>query len=445
MQTRELFDGYKARILKDKALYHASYKQVLEEVANSTAQYKGKPVEFLYQPMFLRDEDYQRFDRLTSELYSILNKVIKQYLEDVSFRRHFGFSPLLETLILKDPGYSTAVPIGRFDIFYHYDTGSFQFCELNADGSSGMVEQQELARIFKSSTALKAYESEYSIRDFELFDSWVQILQDKYREFSGSDDKPQVAIVDWLQAEPPSEFLEFSSAFERDGCKAVIADPRWLEYREGSLYYKDFRIDCIYRRAVTWEIIEREQEARAFIDAYLDGAVCVVGPLRSQVIHNKIVFALLHDEEKTPFLTEEEREFVRRHIPYTKIFDINDKALVDYTIQNKNSLVLKPMDKYASKGVRIGEDYSIEEWKSIIQTEAKEEYLLQEFCRVPKVSMAFFNQEEQAVEFKDSNYIIGLFMYDGRLQGVYTRTGTKNIIGSIVECFTVPNFIFSEK
>ncbi len=445
MQTRELFEDYKDRVLKDKALYYDSYKSVLAEVAKSTAQYKGKPVEFLYQPMFLRDEDYQRFDRLTSELYSILNKVIKQYLEDAAFRGHFGFSPLLEELILKDPGYSTAVPIGRFDIFYHYDTGSFQFCELNADGSSGMVEQQELARIFKGSTALKEYEEKFSVRDFELFDSWVQILQEKYKEFSGTDDKPQVAIVDWLKGEPPSEFTEFQQAFERNGCKAIIADPRWLEYREGKLYYKDFRVDCIYRRAVTWEIIERANEARPLIDAYMDGAVCVVGPLRSQVIHNKIVFALLHDEAKTPFLTEEERAFVGRHIPYTKIFDINDKALVAYTIENKDQLVLKPMDKYASKGVRIGEDYSIEEWKDIIQQEAKEEYLLQEFCRVPKIPMAFFNQEVQEIEFKDTNYIIGLFMYDGRLQGVYTRTGTKNIIGSIVECFTVPNFIFSEK
>ncbi|MBS4039814.1 MAG: glutathionylspermidine synthase family protein, partial [Flavobacteriales bacterium] len=432
------------KIQSNNELYSDSYKKVAEAVANSTAQYKGKPVEFLYQPMFLTETDYQRFDSLTAELYKILNKVIQHYIMDADFRKHFGFSPLLEELILKDPGYSTDVPIGRFDIFYHYDTGSFQFCELNADGSSGMVEQQEIARVFRNSAAIREYEGEYSIRDFELFDSWVKILQRKYKEFSKRSEKPQVAIVDWLQADPPSEFVEFQKAFEKDGCKTIIVDPRWLEYREGKLYYKDFRIDCIYRRAVTWEIIEGAEAVRPFIEAYLAGDVCVVGPLRSQIIHNKIIFALLHDEVKTPFLTEADREFIKSHIPYTAIFDISDDHQVNYAIANKDLLVLKPMDKYASKGVRIGEDYSTEEWIKIIDEEAKEEYLLQEFCRVPKVKMAFFNEEHQ-VEFKESNYIIGLFMYDGRLQGVYTRTGTKNIIGSIVECYTVPNFVFSPK
>ena len=444
MQTRELFNDYHKRVLDNNDLYYSAYKKAIEDVSNSTAQYKGKPVDFLYQPMFLSEMDFNRFDSLTAELYNILNKVIAQYIKDEEFRQHFGFSLLLEELILKEPGYSPDVPIGRFDIFYHYDTGSFQFCELNADGSSGMVEQQEIARIFRDSTAIKEYEGKYSISDFELFDSWVKILQKKYKEFSKGEEKPQVAIIDWLQADPPSEFVEFQKAFEKDGCKTIIVDPRWLEYRDGKLYYKEFRIDCIYRRAVTWEIIERAESVKPFIEAYLAGNVCVVGPLRSQIIHNKIIFALLHDEIKTPFLTEADRDFIKLHIPYTAIFDINDAGQVDDAIANKDKLVLKPMDKYASKGVRIGADYSTEEWIRIINEEAKEEYLLQEFCRVPRVKMAFFNEENE-VEFKESNYIIGLFMYDGRLQGVYTRTGTKNIIGSIVECYTVPNFVFTEK
>ena len=33
------------------------------------------------------------------------------------FRKLYGFSPLLEQLILKDPGYSMTVPMARYDIF----------------------------------------------------------------------------------------------------------------------------------------------------------------------------------------------------------------------------------------------------------------------------------------------------------------------------------------
>lgn len=439
MLTKILFDRYREQVLTNPSGYIDSYKQVLQEVRHSVAQYKDKPVEFLYQPMFLIEADIQRFHHLTQQLHRILNKVIQHYLESKGFRAHFGFSPLLEELILKDPGYRTDIPIGRFDIFYDFGSGGFQFCELNTDGSSGMIEQQELARIFKHSFAIAELEKEYNLHDFELFDSWVKIVQSKYAEFSGGEEIPQVAIVDWIEGNIPSEFVEFQKAFERAGCKTVIADPRSLVYRDGKLYVQDFRIDCIYRRVVTSEAIERAASIKNFIDAYLNGDVCTVGPFRSQIAHNKIIFALLHDQKKTPFLTEDERRFVKEHIPFTTVFDVHNPELLNYTMENKDHLVLKPMDKYASRGVRVGRDYSAGEWRNIMLDEAREEYLLQEFCRVPKLPMAFFSEE--TVEFIKSNYIIGLYMYDGIFQGIYTRAGTKNIIGSIVECFTVPNFV----
>lgn len=443
MQTWELFDKYRVNVENRNILYSREYEGIAREVLNSTEKYKDDQIEFLYQPMFFSNKDIKLFKDLTSQMYGILNKVIEHYLIDEKFRGYFGFSPLLEKLILKDPGYSTAAPIGRFDIFYHHETGSFQFCELNADGSAGMLEQQELARIFKQSSMIKDFEKDYDVLDFELFDSWVSILQSKYIEFSKSDTKPQVAIVDWLGENPPAEFVEFQKAFERNGCKTIIVDPRWLDYRGGKLYYKDFRIDCIYRRAVTWEVIERAATVKPFLDAYLAGDVCVVGPFRSQIIHNKIVFALLHDEGKTPFLTDEEREFIKEHIPFTAILDKSNKELISSTVENKNSLVLKPMDKYASKGVRIGKDCSTEEWVRIIKEEVQEEYIVQEFCRVPMLPMAFFNKE--GIEFKKFKYIIGLYMYDGGLQGIYTRAATRNIIGGIEECFVVPGFVFTER
>lgn len=440
MMTSKLFSQYREQVQANPNKYIDSYKQVFQEVQHSATLYNGKPVVFLYQPMFLTETDIEHCEQLTKQLYSILDKVIKYYLEDKNFRAHFGFSPLLEELILKDPGYKTDIPMGRFDIFYDLDNGRLQFCELNTDGSTGMEQQQELAKIFKQSSAIQEFEKEYDLHDFELFDSWVKVIQTKYEEFSKSNVTPQVAIVDWLGEKIPSEFVAFQKAFERAGCKTVIADPSWLEYRDGKLYYQDFRIDCIYRRAVTWEIIERADSVKDFIKAYLNGAVCVVGPLRSQIAHNKILFALLHDQEKTPFLTQEERRFVKEHIPFTTIYDVNKLDVVKYTMENKDSLVLKPMDKYAAKGVRVGQDYSPEEWLKIMLEEAKEEYLLQEFCKVPKVPMAFFTEEK--VEFIETNYVLGLYMYDGRFQGIYTRVGTKNIIGSIdVECFKVPNFV----
>jgi len=428
-------------VVKNKNTFLKDYEEVVKKVEKSPAKYKGNPVEFLHQPLLLGKEDFERFQNITDQLIKILNKVINKYIEDEKFRLYFGFSPLLEKLILKDPGYSKNIPMGRFDIFYNLD-GSFQFCELNADGSSGMVEARELQKIIGESHTLKELKESYSLKDYEVFDSWAEALLTNYKEFSNNEEKPQIAIIDWFKGDPPSEFIEFKKTFEKFGCKTVIADPEDLVYKENKLYNGDFRIDCVYRRAVTWEIIENQDKVQDFINAYLDGNVCVVGPLRSQVIHNKIIFAILHEPVKTPFLSEEEREFVKKHIPYTTEFNIENQDLVEFVINNKDELVLKPMDKYASKGVRIGIDFTKSEWERIIREEAKEEYIIQQLCRIPKLPMAMVKDGD--VKFVENNYLIGLFMYNEKLQGLYTRTGTKNIIGSVVECYTVPNFIVEE-
>ncbi|MBP2642604.1 MAG: hypothetical protein H6Q67_491 [Firmicutes bacterium] len=439
MQISPLFEEYQRRLRKITPTYIESYKKVLKEVQASAITYKGQPLDFLYQPIFLTSADMENFRNLIKTINGILAKIMKRYLEDSAFRAYFGFSPLLEKLILKDPGYSVDVPMARFDVFYSLKNGKFQFCELNTDGSSAMTEQQELARIFKTSYALESFSLKYAFADFELLESWVEIVKKNYEEYSKSQILPQVAIVDWLDGEPPSEFIEFQKAFERAGCRTILVDPRQLTYRGGKLYYNDFRIDCVYRRAVTWEVVERADYVRPFIDAYLAGDVCVIGPFRSQIVHNKILFALLHDPEKTGFLTNGERIFIKNHIPYTAVFDIRQADLVKQTIDYKDTLIIKPMDRYASKGVYPGQDYSREEWMHLLQEEAQAEYLVQEFCRVPKIPMAFFGEDE--VDFISTNYLIGLFIYNGNLQGILTRAATKNIIGVDAQSYTLPNFL----
>ncbi|MBN4074352.1 MAG: hypothetical protein COA82_02055 [Alkaliphilus sp.] len=443
METQKIFEMFKERALEDKKKYTEEYYNIVKEVEKSPAKYKGEPVEFLYQPMFIGEEEIRKFEILAKQLMGILKKVINRYLVNEEFRKYFNFSPLLERLILKDFGYHVQVPMARFDIFYHYKKEGFQFCELNADGSSGMLEQRELARIIGKSSLIKSFKEDLRLESFELFNSWANVILENYRLFSGGNEKPQVAIVDWLDGEPPSEFIEFQRVFENAGMKTVIVDPRQLKYKGSKLYHNEFRIDCVYRRAVTVDIIERADEAKELIDAYLEGNVCVVGPFRSQIIHNKIIFSILHDCDATAFLSAEDREFIERHIPHTVVLDGENDKLIDSAIANKNFFVLKPMDKYASKDVCIGKDYSDAEWAKRVKEAAGNNYLIQELCSIPTQPMAIVSSKE--VEFKEMNYIIGLFLYNEELQGVYTRVGSQNLIGSVVECYTVPCYLVKER
>lgn len=424
-------------VLENPDLYLQDYKRTVEKVKNSKAQYKGKPVPFLYNPMFFTEEDVDNFRKIGSMMISIANKVTNRYIEDEDFRKKFRFPKLMEELILVENGYHINVPIARFDIFYK-DYDNFKFCELNTDGSSAMNEDNTLAEILLETEAMKRFGRKYSFSLFELFDSWVKESLEIYKKFDPNNPKPNVAIVDFTESGTTEEFKEFKKAYMRNGYNCIIVDPRDLTYKDGKLYFKDYKIDLVYRRIVTFELIEKAEEIPDFIEAYKNKAMCTIGSLRSQVVHNKIIFKILHDEDTLEFLNQEEREFIKKHIPYTGLFE-GDKKIFEEVLNNKDKYIMKPLDLNGSRGVFAGRDYSIEEWKRKLEEVWERDYLYQEFYNPHKREFIVFN--DRGVSVEEFGTITGLFMYNENLAGLYTRVGSKSIISGLSEYYTLPNIL----
>lgn len=441
MSISKLSSEYIDRVKKNPSFYYKDYLKAFKAVENSTAYYKGKPVPFLYQPILYTEKEIENFKNIGKTLMSISNKMVKKYVECPKFRKKFQYSPLLEELILADHGYKVNVPIARFDIFYS-DEGEFKFCELNTDGSSAMNEDNTLAKILLDTEILKELKEIYNIDYFELFDSWVEESINIFREFNKNIENPTVAIVDFSESGTPAEFEEFKKAYIKKGFNAIISDPRELKYKNGKLYDGDTRIDLVYRRIVTRELIDRNDEIQDFIMAYKDKAICVIGPIKSQIMHNKIIFKILHDEDTLELLTEEERNFVKNHIPLTLEFG-NDVSIYNEAFNNKDKYVIKPMDLYASKGVYVGRDFSTEEWKIKLDEAWGQHYLLQEFCVPYKRELIEFIDEKPA-PYK-FNHILGLFMYNEKLAGLYSRVGKNNVISGVTDYYTVPNLVVENK
>jgi len=435
--TKEYID----MVRKDSLYFYNDYIKTVEAVENSNAKYKGKPVPFLYQPMFYTEEDIEKFKDIGRILMSITNKVTKKYLESPSFREKFGYSKLLEELILTDHGYDMNVPIGRFDIFYG-GGDQYKFCELNTDGSSAMNEDNTLARILLETEPISKMKDKYDIQYFELIDQWVDESIKIYKEFNSKIEKPNVAIVDFENSGTPAEFEEFKKAYIKKGYKAEIADPRELKYIDGKLYFNDFKIDMIYRRIVTREFIEKSEDIQDLINAYRDKAVCVIGPIKSQIMHNKIIFKILHDKDTLEILSQEEQEYVKKHIPFTKIFH-GDKEIFEEALKNKDNYIIKPMDLYASQGVYAGRDYTETEWRRKLDECWEKDYLLQEFCKL--FTRPFVHFEDTELKVSEFGHIIGLFMYNEKLAGLYTRIGQNNIISGLHGYYTVPNLLIRKK
>lgn len=438
MHSDKIINEYIEMIKKDPDTYYEDYQVAQEMVKNSTAYYKGKPVPFTYQPFFIDPIDKENFEKILTRILSISKKVIREYIENPEYRKLFGFPDFIEDMILLENPYGMEVPMGRFDVFYN-DIDDFKFCEINTDGSSAMNEDMVIANILLQTKGLKKFSEKYNLTRFELFDSWVDKSLEIFRKFDPSNPTPNVAIMDIMESASKTEFKEFKKAYERQGLNCEIVDARDLEYRDGKLYDGDYKIDLIYRRLVTFELIEHKEEVQDFIDAYMDKAVCTIGTIQSQVIHNKIYFKILHDKETWKFLDREDIEFIKNHIPLTGDFG-GDREIFEEVKNNKDKYIIKPMDKNASTGVYTGLDLSQEEWEERLERDFDNYTIYQEFIEGYTTPFVVFD-EEGNVEVKDLRNNIGMFSYGEKLQGFYVRMGRDNIIDGMTDYFTAPTIL----
>ena len=437
LQYAELIrDRYEENLISGKA--------ALDYMNNSTAVYGDVPVACLYLPKLFSKPAWEFLQQASNTICTILDKVIERYLVDPEYRKLFPFSPDLEKLILSEAGYPRLLPIARLDIFFDEEDFSFHFCEFNADGASAMNEDRELNAALGSCDALLKMKEEYNIDSFELFDSWVKEFMDIYGSYNKKVMSPRIIITDFMNKSTKNEFIEFQKAFQKAGLEADICDIRDFSYSDNALRTPDGKkVDAIYRRAVTRDIMEQKDEVSPFIQAAQDNAVCMIGHFRTQVIHNKRIFLILRLPETLNFLSDVEREFVLRHIPETLRLRSGDFNLED-VLNNKDNWVIKPEDFYGSHGVHVGIDMDAKNWRKVVTEKTGKDYLLQRYCTPYRSLNMDFNFESRP-DLILYNNITGMFIYNGKLQGLYSRAGSLGRISSHTEGMTMVSLLVHGK
>jgi len=421
-----------------------SGQQAVEYMESSTAIYKGIPVACLYAPKLFSMDEWESLKKAAHGICGILDKVIQRYLDDASYRKLFPFPKALEELILTEAGYPRLLPIGRLDIFFNEEDYSFQFCEFNADGASAMNEDRELGIALQQSHALNKMGEIYKITGFEFFDSWVKEFADIYSQYTNKVDTPRIVITDFIEGPMPNEFIEFKKAFQKAGYDTDICEIRQFTFSDGKLRTPDGKpVDAIYRRAVTRDIMDNMDAIPGFLQAARENAVCIVGHFRTQIIHNKAIFNILRRPETLAFLTEEEQEYVKQHIPETLWLNSGTFDLEE-VLTNKDAWIIKPEDLYGSRGVFAGVDMDADTWRKAVETSMNTGYLLQKFCPPYQTPNMDFNGNHRPKPAMYNN-ITGMFVYNGKLQGVYSRAALTGVISPMNNAMTVLSLLVDEQ
>ena len=430
---------YKELVMGKEEDHRKSAVGIREYLLQSTAKYHGRVVRTLYLPKLFTLREISVFRQAIQELYGIFDKVYAEFMKSESYRNLFGFSPELTELILREKKYSCDVPIARIDIFYNEETGDYKFCEFNTDGTSAMNEDRELTIAFSQTKAYQEFAKVHHLSSFELFDTWVEEALKLYREFVTYEKKdaealPNVAIVDFMENATENEFKIFAERFRKRGCKAEICDIRDIRWDgKTCITPSGMKAEVIYRRAVTSDILTHMDEVKDFIAATKSNQVCLLGDFRTQIVHNKVLYKILHMEETMRLLTKREQTFVRAHVPYTialeDLFATGNDGLLAEVIDHKDSWIIKPEDSYGSQGVHAGVEHeNKEEWAGVLSENRDRKYILQAFNNPYELLNVDF--AEDGYRWVNASNLTGLFVYNGKFRGVYSRISFVKMIST---------------
>ncbi len=417
-------------------------KAAWDYIKNSTAVFAGKPVYTSYIPRLFDMATQERFRFIAETTHSVLTKIMTEYLENPSYRTLFNLDPRLEELILLPRDYDSLLPCARVDLFLNEDTMEATFCEFNADGSSGMNEDREAALSIMDSEPMRQFRAKHEVRTCteSLFEGWVDEFLDIYSTYSFKVDSPHIAIVDFLENSVTEEFKVFAALFAKRGVQFSIYDVRELEFdgehligRKAYLGRDNAPIDAVWRRCVTRDVLDHWDESQHLISAVRERKVALIGSFAGHIAHDKQVFGIIGHPRTRALLTDEENELMDSMIPFTTFLSAESIDL-ESVKHDKDSWIIKPTDAYGSRNVYAGRDFSEDEWSRIIDDHADGAsgcpFLVQRFC-VPYTTAAIpFYDREQDYTAQPRMYfnLSGLYIYNGRFAGVFSRLGPGSII-----------------
>ncbi|MDQ3604992.1 MAG: hypothetical protein M3418_02210, partial [Gemmatimonadota bacterium] len=193
-------------------------------------------------------------------------------------------------------------------------------------------------------------------------------------------------------------------------------------------------VDLIYKRVLISELIERGGMDHPVVRAVRDGAVCMVNPFRCKILHKKASLAVLSDEQNAGLFTEEEREAIDAHIPWTRRVEERYTAyrgetvdLMPFLEENREHLVLKPNDEYGGTGIVLGWEASADEWQLALDTALVEPFIVQDRITLP--TSPYPSVVDGKLEIFDRIVDTAPFCFYGSyMDGCLTRLSTASLV-----------------
>ncbi len=424
------------------------HEALLARMVARGAVFAGRPLCTSLRPQFLLRSQVDLLTRTAHLFRSACSKARDAILDDPSLLDLVGLTDGERRLLEINPEFKSFAVVARLDTIL---TGAdLSIVELNAEGAFGGSYSDRLTDLFQAFQPLRELCRERPIRPLYAGNSLVGSILDSWYEFGGTS-LPRVAVVDWNEVATRAEFDIVCERFERHGVRARFVDPRELEYADGELRAGGEGIDVVYRRALTSELLAREDEVRPLFEAYRARVVCVVNSFRAKLLNKKILLALLFDDRVTARCSEDELAVIRDHVPWTRRvapgFTPGPSGepvdLVEWAANRREELVLKPNDELGGRGVVIGANVDQAAWERALAVAVANPSVVQR--RVP-LPTAMFPEVGAAGELAFSRRYVEVdsYLFRGEASGIMTRLSSTTMSSVHAGAGTVPTFVLED-
>ncbi len=446
---RESIDYYNELLASSPELLKRTKDDMWKQLNDVQFIFGGRMLSPYLRPHFIAREDFDRVTQVCEEIWGAVLKVGDLAIADSKLQDYLGLTEDERRLIKTDPKFKGVSRLSRLDSFLTDD--ALSFVELNAETPAGVAYADVASEIFLTLDVMKQFQNKFKISRLDGLKHLLRVLLSAHAEFSGNGKKPQIAIVDYKGLPTAREFELIQDYFERQGYKTIIADPRELEFSKGRLCKDGFDIDLVYKRVLVNEFLEKKDECNNLLQAYESQAICMVNSFRGKLVHKKLLFGLLTDEQFSDFFTPREHELITKHVPWTRRVEERNTEhygkkvdLLKFTREYRDQLVLKPNDDYGGRGIYIGWESSESEWDAAISIALEGDYLVQERVKTSRQVFPYI-KDDGDVEFIEQLIDLDPLLYDGKVGSAFTRLSGSALANVTAGGGMVPVFIVEGK
>ena len=423
------------------------YEAVVKEVLDPTGRRTSK---LCIDPFTYDSALWEKMGTIARSYHRLLEFVFQNFSVNAKIREVLEYPADLENYLKSLNIYPTNLAAARVDLFMTKDGLKMveSNCEIPGGNEESYFLEQQFLVIFQPK-GLRAVPRMEIVYDTLMKYYGIQA------DYFGVPRKDRLLIVltQW-QAEIDRILGEYDilmNFIRERGHEADVIDPNRVEICDNKAYHPDGRrIDLIYRRFTADELPKFAERSWQMAIDWDKAEVAVVNPFCTKRVDSKNIMVLYRDEQYDDVFPPELAEdlaVVRKVIPWTKkikpsmvLPDGTRAEARPWLMANREGLVIKHANAYASAAVFIGMDIEAARWEEIVDESLRGDWVVQEVLDLPEMDLKYW--EDGRVKTARCIFNVNPYMYDGRIGGFLHRASTDKLtsfksgeIASIVPCF----------